>query len=245
MIVALILGRKGSTGFPGKNTYLVKGKPLAWYPIKTALAVDEIDKIYLSTDDDKLKDIANELGIEIIERPEYLATSAALGEDAYVHGYTEIKQRNKGKSINMLVLLFCNSATISVKSIKEGINLIKDNNELDSAVTVSKYNMWSPLRARRLNSKNTLDPFVPFEVFGDPNSLNCDRDSQGDVLYADMGCSIVKSYCLEEIEKGLLPQKWMGKNIAPIYQEAGCDVDYEWQIPQVEWWISKYWDVKL
>ena len=26
--------------------------------------------------------------------------------------------------------------------------------------------------------------------------------------------------------------------------EAGCDVDYEWQVPGVEWWLKKHWDVK-
>jgi hypothetical protein len=59
-----------------------------------------------------------------------------------------------------------------------------------------------------------------------------------------MGCSVVRPHCLENLESGLLPQKWMGQNIYPIYQEAGCDVDYEWQVPVVEWWIQKYWDVE-
>ena len=59
-----------------------------------------------------------------------------------------------------------------------------------------------------------------------------------------MGCSIVRPHCLENLEAGLLPQKWMGQKIYPIYQEAGCDVDYEWQVPVVEWWIQKYWDVE-
>ena len=94
-----------------------------------------------------------------------------------------------------------------------------------------------------MDSAGCLQPFVPFEFFGDPKTLNCDRDSQGDVWYADMGCSIVRPHCLESMEKGLLPQKWMGQKIAPIYQEAGCDIDYEWQVPVVEWWIKKYWDV--
>lgn len=36
MIPALILGRKGSQGFPGKNTMLVLGKPLMAYPLIAA-----------------------------------------------------------------------------------------------------------------------------------------------------------------------------------------------------------------
>ena len=243
MIAALLLGRKGSKGFPGKNTIPILGHPLAWYPMQTALAVNEIDRVYLSTDDLKLMQIATKIDIEIIERPEYLANNESLGEDAYVHGYEEIQRREKGK-IELMVLLHCNAATISVQAIRKGILKLGGNSSLDSAVTVSRYNMWSPLRARKLDQEGCLQPFVPFEVFGDPKTLNCDRDSQGDVWYADMGCSVVRPHCLEDLEAGLLPQKWMGQRIAPIYQEAGCDIDYEWQVPIVEWWVQKYWDVE-
>ncbi len=240
MIAALLLGRKGSKGFPGKNTIQILGHPLAWYPMQTALAVSEIDHVYLSTDDPELKRIATNLEVEIIERPEYLANDKALGEHAYVHGYEEIKRRNSEQRIEMMVLLFCNAATISVKAICEGIALLREKPSFDSAVTVSRYNMWSPLRARKLNNEGCLLPYVPFEIFGDPKTLNCDRDSQGDVFFADMGCSVVRPHCLEVLETGMLPQKWMGNKIAPIYQEAGCDIDYEWQVPMVEWWLKKF-----
>lgn len=240
MVVALILGRKGSQGFPGKNTHPVMGKPLAYYPMNAAKKVLDIDKVYLSTDDPALMGIAQENGVEVIIRPEYLCTSKALGEDAYVHGYNVIKERNPDKKIESIVLLFCNAATVTSDIIAKGIDILRTNLEVDSVVTVSKYNMWSPLRARKLDKDGFLQPFVPFETFGDPKSLNCDRDSQGDVLFADMGVSIVRPSCLENLNEGMLPQKWMGQKIYPIYQEAGCDVDYEWQIPIVEWWLKKY-----
>jgi hypothetical protein len=70
--------------------------------------------------------------------------------------------------------------------------------------------------------------------------MDCDRDSQADVWFADMGVSIVRAKCLENIKDGLLPQKWMGKKIYPLKQWGGCDVDYEWQIPQVEFWLKKH-----
>ena len=242
MITALLIGRKGSRGFPGKNIAPVLGKPMAWYPMKTAKSVSEIKKTYLSTDDPELISIAKSLDIEIIERPDYLANDQALGDHAFQHGYNEITNR-LGKKPDLLVLLFCNAATISMKAIQKGIEILRSQPEFDSAVTVSRYNMWSPLRARKLVADGSLQPFVPFETFGDPASLNCDRDSQGDALFADMSCSVVRPYCLDHLEDGLLPQKWMGQKIAPIYQEAGCDVDYEWQVPGVEWWLKKYWDV--
>lgn len=240
MIVALLLGRKGSQGFPGKNTYRILGNPLAYYPMKVAKETKSIEKVYLSTDDEELMKIAKDQGVEIIKRPDYLCTSEALGEDAYVHGYEEIKRRNPEREISQIVLLFCNAATIISETIEKGIEVLKAQKEIDSVVTVSKYNMWSPLRARKRDSNGLLVPFVPFETFGDPKTLNCDRDSQGDVLFADMSVSIVKPKCLENLDSGMLPQKWMGQNIYPIEQEAGCDIDYEWQVPIVEWWLKKY-----
>jgi len=44
----------------------------------------------------------------------------------------------------------------------------------------------------------------------------------------------------ENMKNNLLPQKWMGNKIAPIYSEAGFDIDYEWQLPLLKYWIKKY-----
>ena len=237
MISALLLGRKGSIGFPGKNTYPVLGKPLAYYPMRAALKAKHVDKVFLSTDDPVLMRLAKKNKVEIIERPAYLCTKEALGEDAYVHGAQEIKKRYGAQEF--LVLLFCNAATVSEKLIDEGIEVLRKNPQADSAVSVSRYNMWSPLRARKIGAEGFLQPFVPFETFGDPKTLNCDRDSQGDVYFADMGVSIVRPRCLENIKDGLLPQKWMGQKILPLVQEGGCDVDYEYQISQTEYWLKR------
>lgn len=239
MIAALLIGREGSIGFPGKNIYPVLGRPLAYYPMQAALNAKQIDKVYLSTDSEKLMALAKKNGAEIIKRPAELCTKEALGEDVFVHGYRIIKEFNSGKDIELIVLLFCNAATVTSEIIEEGIKILREDPSLDSAVTVSRYNMWSPLRARKIDADGLLKPFVAFDYFGDPKTLNCDRDSQGDVWFADMGVSIVRPRCLENISEGLLPQKWMGKKIYPLKQWGGCDVDYEWQIPLVEYWLKK------
>jgi len=238
MISALLLGRKGSQGFPGKNLFEVLGRPLAWYPMNAAKKAKQVDNVYLSTDDENLMELASEQGVNVIKRPDYLCTSEALGEDAFVHGYNEICNI-EGEKPELLVLLFCNAATLLPETIDDGINVLCSNPEYDSAITVSRYNMWSPLRARKINSSGLLEPFIPFEYFESKN-LNCDRDSQGDVWFADVSISVVRPGNLENIDEGLLPQKWMGRKIYPLKQEAGCDVDYEWQIPMVEWWLKRY-----
>ena len=238
-VAALLLGRAGSTGFPRKNLYPVLGRPLVEYPLRAAAESTHVDRIYVSTDSDELADIGRRHGAEIIDRPPELASPEALGEDAFKHGYEVLRDRlaGEGRSVELVVLLFANAPTVTGALIDEGVNILRREPAFDSAVTVSRYNMWSPLRARKLDETGALQPFVPFETFGDPATLNCDRDSQGDVWFADMGVSVVRPHCLERLEEGLLPQKWMGRRIAPIESWGGCDVDYEWQIPLVEHWL--------
>jgi len=239
MIPVLMLGRDGSVGFPEKNTYPVLERPLMAYPLLAARAAKLVDEIYVSTDSDSIKQVSLEYEAEVIDRPPELATKEALGEDAYVHGFQCIRD-SLGKSIEMVVLLFCNAPTILGKTIDAGIQALRDDPTLDSAVTVSAYNMWSPIRARKEGPDGLLQPFVPLETFGDLNAINCDRDSQGDVFFADMSVSIVRPRCLEDLNYGILPQRWMGRRIYPLKQWGGCDVDYAWQIPSVEYWLKEH-----
>ena len=240
MIISILMGRKGSKGFPGKNLHKVLGRPLTYYPMNAAIKCPEIDKAYISTDDEKLMQLAQENGIKVIKRPPELCTDAALGEDVYVHAYNTVKNDKENRDIELIVLLMCNAPTVTQEIISDGIKILQENPSYDSAVTVSRYNMWSPLRARKIEKNGLLTPFIPFEVFGDPKTLNCDRDSQGDAWFADMGVSIVRPRCLDNLKDGLLPQKWMGKKIYPLKQQGGLDVDYEWQIPMVEDWLKRH-----
>ena len=102
-----------------------------------------------------------------MERPKYLSTSKALGEDVYQDAYFRIKEslKKENKKIDMIVLLMANAGTINSSLIKQGILMLKKNKRLDSAVSTSVYNMWSPVRARRINKNGFLEPFVPFNKY--------------------------------------------------------------------------------
>ncbi|MGD0023123.1 MAG: hypothetical protein ABSC37_00655 [Xanthobacteraceae bacterium] len=242
MIVAILIGREGSTGYPDKNVADLLGKLLVAWPIEAAREVSEIERIYVSTDSPRIKDIARQYCARIIDRPPHLCTKEALGEHAYQHAHEVIKAElaKDGIEPELYALLMANAPTISPTQLREGIAVLRAHPEYDSAVTVSCYNMWSPLRARKIGSDGLLHPFVPFETFGDPKTLNCDRDSQGDSWFADMGVSLVRPHNLDDLESGLLPQKWMGQKIYPIKNEAGLDVDYGYQLPQAEWWLKAH-----
>lgn len=238
MIYAILIGRKGSKGFKNKNIHKIKNKRLFEYPLTQFNKSKYIKEIFISTDCNIIKKYSKKYKAKLIERPKELNTDVALGDDVFRHAVKEITKLKK-KKIKLFVLCFANSPTFTSKMLDEAIKLILSKPEADSIVTVSKYNMWSPLRARKINSKGYLDPFVKFKYFGDPKTLNCDRDAQGDVYYADMSFSVVKPRCFKNYNNNLLPQRWMGKKIIPFLSEAGLDIDYNWQLPQVKFWLKK------
>ena len=242
MICALMIGRAGSVGFPNKNIKKILGRRLCEYPLVACKNSKYVDKIFVSTDCPIITRTSKNYDAIHIKRPKRLANNKALGEHVFEHGYFEIKKllNLHTKDIEFIVLLMANSATVSGKLIDKGIRILKRNKNFDSAVTTSIYNMWSPLRARKINKRGFLKPFVAFETFGNPKTLNCDRDSQGNVYFADMSVSIVRPKCLENLKEGLLQQKWMGKKIGAIKSWGGLDVDYDWQIPGVEYWLKKH-----
>src|SRR5437868_14930014 len=114
MIAALLIGREGSTGFPGKNTYPVLGRPMMLYPMLAALHSRFVTRCYLSTDSAQYKAFARERGWRIIDRPAALATKEALGEDAFRHGYEVIRDEcaAAGDPLEQVALLFCNAPTV-------------------------------------------------------------------------------------------------------------------------------------
>lgn len=241
MICALMIGRAGSTGFPGKNVHKVLGRPLCAYPLMAASASQYVDRIFVSTDSEEIKQIAGHFNAEFIHRPAELATSTTLSDEVFVHAYGEMKQRisAEGRNIEFLVLLFANAATLTSVHIDQGIEMLRADPTLDGATTTSVYNMYSPIRARKLDQHGRLEPFVPFEAMGDVSKISTSRDSQGDVYYTDGSATVIRPKCLEHLEDGLLPHRWMGRHIGSIPSWGGCDVDYEWQVPMVEFWLRK------
>jgi N-acylneuraminate cytidylyltransferase len=71
---AFVFARGGSKGLPGKNIRLLAGKPLINYSIETAKECPSIDKVFVSTDDIAIAEIARQAGAIIIERSAELAS---------------------------------------------------------------------------------------------------------------------------------------------------------------------------
>lgn len=105
MNVALLVGRKSSESVPRKNMAPVLGRPLAWYPMQAAKEAHLVDRIYCSTDDEELGELAESEGITWIKRPAELATNTARIQDALQHALDVIGHAS------VLSVLACNVGT--------------------------------------------------------------------------------------------------------------------------------------
>ncbi len=229
----LIIGRKGSR-VKDKNVQPIMGRPLVMYPILAAKNSRLIDEVFVSTDCEKIRTIALDQGCKYIERPPFLATNDALAEDAFKHGFDSIVSQAKAP-IEFIVLLFANGATITPGIIDEGIEYLKKNPPCDSAVSVSKYNMFSALRARKIED-GLVKPFVDPKLF---SNATCDRDSQGDTYFVDCSVFVLRPHCFN-YSQGEIPFRWIGRKVHPLHQEGGCDIDFEWQFAMVEHWLKQH-----
>lgn len=85
MNVAFIPVRGGSKSIPLKNIKMIAGKPLVYWGIKAAEECREIDKIYVSTDSETIKQTVESFGLQrvcVIERDKETATDTASTESA-------------------------------------------------------------------------------------------------------------------------------------------------------------------
>ena len=82
---AFIFARGGSKGLPDKNIMELAGKPLIAYSISVAYSIPEIEKVFVSTDDDNIARIARTFNAEVIKRPVELAQDNSAEWLAWKH----------------------------------------------------------------------------------------------------------------------------------------------------------------
>lgn len=235
MIVGLQIGKETSTGRPGKNYMQLLGRQLNEYSLLAAYHCEEIEKLYISTDSPAIKSSAPKFNAQIIDRPAELATPESLTEDVLKHAFDHISDEI-GENLEMVVLLFANTPTIDHKMLTKGIKILKIDPTLDSCFSVAKYNMFSPTRAKSLKD-GILEPFADLSNCDEVTSI---RSSQGDVYFADLTIQILRPSCFKNMDEGTPPLKWMGQKTYGLEIEYGFDLDEEWQIPVLEYWLKSH-----
>jgi len=134
-ILALITARGGSKGIPGKNIKEFCGKPLIAWAIEAAKQSNLVSRVIVSTDYDKIAEIAKKFGAEVpFMRPAELAQDTTPTLPVMVHAVNYLKEA-ENYTPDYILLLEPTSPGRQARHIKEATELILKTGA-DSVVSV-------------------------------------------------------------------------------------------------------------
>ncbi len=132
--VCTICARGGSVGVPRKNIRMLHGKPLIAHTIEQALACPEIDRVFCSTDDAEIAEVAAKYGAEVpFLRPAEMATSKAAKLPVIEHLVAHIE--GTGVDITRIIDLDPTSPLREVSDITAAAQLL----DADTDVVITGY----------------------------------------------------------------------------------------------------------
>ncbi len=134
--VAIIPARGGSKGLKEKNIYPVAGKPLLAWTVLQALASTSIERVFVTTDDGAIAQVASEYGAEVIVRPPELAGDKASSESAILHAVGVI-EREYHMPLSTIVFLQATSPLRKPEDIDRAVELFVQEGA-DSLISVTR-----------------------------------------------------------------------------------------------------------
>jgi CMP-N,N'-diacetyllegionaminic acid synthase len=147
-VIALIPARSGSRRVPNKNIRKLGGKPLIAYTIEAALQSRLVDRVVVSTDSERIAEIARRYGAEIpFLRPSLIASANSTEFEFHKHAldhFTDIE----GRDPELIVNLYPTSPFRQARTIDEAIRAIKNNKLAHSLRSMRlcaehPYKMWT------------------------------------------------------------------------------------------------------
>lgn len=154
--LAIIPARGGSKRLPRKNILELAGKPLIGWTIEAALNSNYIDQSVVSSDDAEILSTASSYNIQLIQRPEDLATDQASTFDAIKHTI------ENSSPYDYIVLLQPTSPLRQAEHIDAAIELLISKNA-DAVISVCEMD-HSPLWSNTLPENGSMHNFLRDEV---------------------------------------------------------------------------------
>lgn len=65
-VVGVIPARYGSTRLPGKPLMDILGHPMIWWVYTRVCSVEKLDEVYVATDDERIKNLCDELDVPVV-----------------------------------------------------------------------------------------------------------------------------------------------------------------------------------
>jgi N-acylneuraminate cytidylyltransferase len=141
VVHAVIPARGGSKGIPAKNLELVGGRPLVARAVAAALGAASVDRVFVSTDDNRIAAVARAAGGEVIERPAELGRDESSSESVLLHALDDLASRGFAGP-DVIVMLQCTSPFVTASDV-DGTIAALDRDGADSAFTATPSHVFS------------------------------------------------------------------------------------------------------
>tara|TARA_A100001391_G_C5041890_1_gene271113 strand:+ start:245 stop:970 length:726 start_codon:yes stop_codon:yes gene_type:complete len=236
-IAVLITGR-GNNTLRNKNILPVNGLPLMSYGAIEAKKLNNISKFYISSDDDNILQIGEELGFKRIKRPDYLGAPTSPHGDAVKHALEVMKIRD-GFVCDILIIVMANCATIECHQIQDCLALLSEDESISTVAPVIKNNDHHPFRAKRIDLDGFVQTFIPLSG----NKIASNRQQLEPNYFLCHSFYVLRvNKCFSE--NGQPPWNFMGNKIKPYVVKYSLDVHSQEDIWLTEKWLNKKKDEK-
>ncbi len=133
-ILALIPARKGSKRIKNKNKKLFLGEPIILRTIKSLKSLNQLDTIYVSTDDDEISNLVERNNCKTTNRPEALCNDFATSTEVLTHFAKIINY-----DFDILVMVYPTTPRLNVKLLEECITKLQSSSKMHSGASVIRY----------------------------------------------------------------------------------------------------------
>jgi len=154
--LAIITARGGSKRLPNKNILDLVRKPLIAWTSDVAKKSKHITKLIVSTDSEKIKQVAEKYNVEVpFIRPDYLASDTATSFDVIKHSIEFFA--NKNEYFDYIMLLQPTSPLRTDQHIDEAFSMLTDETKAVVSVCESEHSpLWSNSLPENLSMKNFI-----------------------------------------------------------------------------------------
>ena len=219
--IAIIPARGGSKRIPKKNIKLFNGKPIIAYSIEAACKAKLFHRIIVSTDSEKIAEVAEKYGAEVpFLRPPELADDHTGTEAVILHALNWLIDRRQ--AIDHFCCIYATAPFILPEYIRKGFELLQETKAV-SAFCVCRYP--APIfRALKINDAHRLEMIWPkyLEV----------RSQDLPESYQDAG-----QFYWAETRRYLEEEKLYSSDAVPIilpwYQVVDIDTIEDWKMAEL------------
>lgn len=158
-VLAVIPARGGSKGIRDKNIRLVHGKPLIAWTIECALGAAGLERIVVSSDDDRILDVARGYSrILARRRPDTLARDDTPIVPVVGH-VLEVEEEADGGHFDAIMLLQPTSPLREPSHIEQSLAALAD--DCNAVISVCAMHDMHPARMYRRAADGLLSPMMP------------------------------------------------------------------------------------